>query len=88
MSQKFLVVILLSFTSIVFSQSTGKIAGVITDAETGAPLLGANVLVTQTLLGAITDVDGRFVVRQVPPGVHLVRVSYIGYHGEQARIRV
>jgi iron complex outermembrane receptor protein len=88
MSQKFLVAILLSFSSIVFSQSTGKIAGVVTDAETGAPLLGANVQVAQTLLGAVTDADGRFVVRQVPPGGHFVRVSYIGYHSEQVRVRV
>ncbi|MCI0696796.1 TonB-dependent receptor [candidate division KSB1 bacterium] len=88
MSYKLLCCILLSFTSAVFSQSTGKIAGVITDAETGGPLPGANVQVTQTLLGAVTDVNGRFVIRQVPPGAHFLRVSYIGYHSEQARIRV
>jgi iron complex outermembrane receptor protein len=88
MKQKFLVGILLSLASIVFSQSTGKIAGVVTDTETGAPLLGANVQVTQTLLGAVTDVNGRFLIRQVPPGAYFVRVSYIGYHSEQTRIRV
>jgi iron complex outermembrane receptor protein len=88
MRKKFFVGILLSFASIVFSQSSGKIAGVITDAETGAPLVGANVQVSQTLLGSVTDVRGRFAIRQVPPGVHLLRVSYIGYHSEQARVRV
>ncbi|MGH7451672.1 MAG: TonB-dependent receptor, partial [bacterium] len=88
MRYKLFCCVLLSFTSVAFSQSIGKIAGVITDAETGVPLLGANVQVSQTLLGSVTDANGRFVVRQVPPGLHLVRVSYIGYHSEQARIRV
>jgi iron complex outermembrane receptor protein len=88
MNYKFLVAILLFFASVVFSQSPGKISGVVTDSETGEPLLGANVQVTQTLLGAITDVNGRFVVRQVPPGEHLLRISFIGYRSKLARIRV
>jgi iron complex outermembrane receptor protein len=88
MSHKFLFGILLFFTSAVFSQSTGKISGMVTDVESGEPLPGANVQVTQTLLGAITDVNGRFVVRQVPPGSYLLRVSFVGYRSELARIHV
>ena len=41
------------------TENTGSIAGVIVDAETGDPLIGANVLVHATLFGTSTDLEGR-----------------------------
>jgi len=38
----------------------GKIAGRITDGRTKEPLLGANVIVTGTNLGAVTDLSGDY----------------------------
>ncbi|MDZ7290710.1 MAG: TonB-dependent receptor [candidate division KSB1 bacterium] len=78
----------LFFASPAQAQGTGKIAGVVRDVETGDPLPGANVQISKTLLGASTEVNGRFLIRQVPPGLHVVRVSFIGYRSEQLRIRV
>lgn len=51
--------------------------GVITDSE-GEPLIGASVLVAGTTLGASTDIDGRFSIKNVPVGSTL-KISYIGY---------
>ncbi len=72
-----LLLVVLSVTAL-FAQ-TGKIAGTITDARTGDPLIAANVVVEGTTLGAATDIDGYFVILGVPPGTHAVRVSMLGY---------
>lgn len=62
-----------------YAGTTGKIAGRITDANTGEPLVGANVIIIGTTLGAATDLEGYFNILRVPPGVYSVEVSYIGY---------
>ncbi len=56
-----------------------SISGVVTDAQTGERLPGANILIEGTSLGASTDLSGRYHVGDVPPGSYIVRVSYVGY---------
>ncbi|MFC1569435.1 carboxypeptidase regulatory-like domain-containing protein, partial [bacterium] len=78
----FLVFIILSIIVLavpVFSQSNGRIMGTITDAETGATLPGANVMVVGTYLGAAADKDGNFTLVNVPVGSYDVQVSMMGY---------
>lgn len=58
---------------------TGKIRGTVTDAETGEPLPGVNIIIQGTDLGAATDEDGQYVIIQVPPGEYDVQASFIGY---------
>lgn len=58
---------------------TGKIAGVVLDATTGEPLVGANVTVSGSYLGGATDEKGEYFILQVPPGRWSVRASVIGY---------
>jgi outer membrane receptor protein involved in Fe transport len=66
-------------TSSLWSGTTGKIAGTITDKATGEAIIGANVIVVGTSLGASTDVNGQYTILSVPPGTNVVKVSYIGY---------
>jgi len=75
-------------TTSAWSQGTGTIIGEITDAETGEPLPGANIMVARTLLGASTDAGGRFKITRVPPGRHILNVSFIGYASGQMRVEV
>jgi len=63
----------------VFAGVTGKIAGTVTDKESGEPLQGANVIIKGTLLGAASDYQGNFTILNVPPGVYNLTVSVIGY---------
>ena len=42
-------------------------------------MIGANVLINETDLGAATDADGSYYILQVPPGKYLVRFTMIGY---------
>ncbi len=53
--------------------------GVITDAETGDPLVGANVAVQGTSIGAPTGVDGRFSFQYTNNEDYTLVVSFVGY---------
>ena len=67
------------FNIVIFAGTTGKIAGRITDKETGEPLSGVNVVVQGTLFGAATDMDGYYSILNVPPGKYSVTATMIGY---------
>jgi hypothetical protein len=59
---------------------TGTIAGMILDAETSEPLIGATILVENISgAGAITDLDGRYKITDVDEGTHTLRISYVSY---------
>lgn len=73
-----MLVLLLALQMPVFA-GLGKIAGTITDEATGEPLPGANVQIVGTTLGAAADIDGRYFILNVPPGVYTLSVSMIGY---------
>jgi len=57
----------------------GKIAGRVIDAETKEPLIGVNVMVEGTVLGAATQRDGSYYLLNVPPGTYSVSATMIGY---------
>jgi len=66
----------------------GRIAGVVTWDETGEPLIGANVFLVGTTRGAATDIDGRFVIEDVPVGMYVARVSYVGFLSQEIQVTV
>ncbi|RPH90660.1 MAG: carboxypeptidase-like regulatory domain-containing protein, partial [Calditrichaeota bacterium] len=69
----------LFITGETFSGTTGKIAGQVLDASTKEPLPGVNLVVAGTLLGAATDLEGRYTILQVPPGSHELQAASIGF---------
>jgi hypothetical protein len=66
------------FSIPIFAQ-VGKISGVVKDASTGEALIGANVLIEGTTIGAATNVDGYFVILNIPPGTYSLKASMVGY---------
>jgi outer membrane receptor protein involved in Fe transport len=62
-----------------YAQSSGKITGKITDASTGEPVPFANVVVEGTNYGAASDIDGVYIIVNVPSGTYNIIASYIGY---------
>ncbi len=80
MVRKITVVIsLLLASSLLLYGQDGKLRGKVTDRESGEPLVGANVIIDGTTLGAATDANGEFVILSVPPAVYSVRATFIGY---------
>jgi hypothetical protein len=63
----------------IFSQ-VGKISGVVRDAQTNEPLIGANILVEGTTIGAATNIDGFYTITNVSPGFYNLRASMVGYN--------
>ncbi len=62
-----------------FGAEYGRIRGRVIDTETGEPLVGADVIIEGTELGAATDESGEFTVLYVPVGTYQVVSSYISY---------
>jgi outer membrane receptor protein involved in Fe transport len=65
--------------SSLFAGVTGKIAGRIVDKKDGSPIPGANIIVVGTLLGAVSDINGNYVILQVPPGIYSLRATMLGF---------
>lgn len=79
MQRKLFVVLVLTALVPALLFASGKIRGKVTDAGTGEPLVGANVVVLGTSTGAATNVAGEYVILNVPVGTFSIRSSYVGY---------
>lgn len=65
------------------SAQTGKIAGTVTDAATGEPLPGVNVVIDGTTQGTATNLEGRYVIIGVRPGAYTISASFVGFAVER-----
>ncbi len=65
----------------VFAQTSGKLAGRITDPK-GEPLIGANILVQGTNMGTTGDLNGYYSILNLRTGTYSVEYRYIGYQSK------
>ncbi len=79
-------VIFLSTTSLL--GQTGIIKGKVTDAATGDPLPGANLVFKEFNIGAASNYDGKFIITAVPVGKHKLTVSYISYKTKEIEVNI
>ena len=66
---------------------TRTVTGVVISEEDGQPVIGASVRVENTQLGAITDVDGKFQIANVPSSAKTLVISYIGMESQTVTIK-
>lgn len=72
---------LLSVVWVLFGLAqTATITGTIKDKKDNSELIGVTVLLKGTSLGGATDIDGKFIIKNVKPGEYSVEVSYVGYN--------
>ena len=57
----------------------GTINGTVVDKADGKPIIGASIYIPDLRAGTTTDIKGHFTLNNLPKGVYLVQVSYLGY---------
>lgn len=73
------ILILVLFACSFTLAQNGRVSGKVVDQQTGEPLIGANIIIVGTSLGAASDVNGEFLITNVTAGEYSIKASYIGY---------
>lgn len=81
-----LILMLVVFTLTSFAQKY-TISGVVTSAATGEKLIGANVIIKGTTMGAATDANGNYSI-SVNKGNYIVVCSFIGFGTKESGVEV
>ena len=84
----FLALALLAFPAAAFGQGAGIIRGRVSDAATGAPLVGVAVRVDGTAVGALTDADGAYTITGAPAGARVLTTRRLGYAPQRVAVAV
>ena len=66
----------------------GKFSGIVTDANTGKPLEGVNVYLSDLKIGTSTNDKGEYFLENVNEGKHLVEFSHIGFNTVALQIEI
>jgi len=75
---KHIILYFLIQVTLLLGGTTGKIAGKVTDMS-GEPLIGCNIIVEGTSLGAATNLAGEYYILNIPPGSYNLKAIMIGY---------
>ena len=77
----FLTAIIATCSSLYSQPLTQTVRGVIIDADSKIPLIGATINIDgfESVKGTVTNLEGYFRLDEVPIGRHNFKVSYIGY---------
>ena len=79
LKNKYIIFILLIFA---WSYPQSIIKGIVKDSQTNKPLIGANVFIDGTDMGSPSDIDGAYLISNVPSCEacdYKLKVLYIGY---------
>lgn len=71
-------ILFLSTASLSWSQ-TGTLSGKVVDKATGEDMIGAILRIEGTSLGAATEFDGTFSIRNIPAGTYQVKCSFVSF---------
>lgn len=79
--KRIILLLLTTFSCLPFflAAQKGSISGKIIDAKLGEALIGASVRLDEGAGGAVTDLDGNYVISNVSVGSHKITINYSGY---------
>ena len=72
------IIFVISVSSSLWSGTEGTIRGAVRNVE-GEPLIGAQVYIEELGLGAVADLDGNYIILNIPVGTYNVKASMISY---------
>lgn len=84
--KKFLLMVCMCLCALATMAQERRVTGVVYSKEDGQPMVGAEVTVDDTSLSTVTDIDGRFIFKNVPADARQVKVASIGMVTMRARI--
>lgn len=64
-----------------------QVTGIVKSAEDGEPIIGATILVEGTSIGTVTDLDGKFIISNLPSSAKTLLISFVGKVGERVQIQ-
>lgn len=87
---KFIVtIIMLFFSTLIFSQNTGTIFGKIVDKEAeNSPLSFADITIKGTKIKVLSDIDGLFIIENLEEGDYTLMGSFLGYETKELNFTV
>lgn len=91
MQRQIILTIIIVFTFLiaeVYAAATSNIEGYVIDAQTNDPLPGANIILIGTSFGAATDINGKYIIKNIPVGTYRIRASYVGYENKESDVSV
>jgi len=78
-SRVFSLLVFIIFISTCITAQTGTISGVVKDKTNSETIVGANVIIEGTTSGAVTDLDGKYIINNLKPGKYKISISFISY---------
>ena len=73
------VISLICFQSTMWSQQNGVIKGKVFNSMSNEPIPFAKLILIDTEIGGVSNLDGEFEIKNIPPGFYNLSVSYIGF---------
>jgi TonB-dependent receptor len=83
-----IIVLIFLLPSIYIAQGSGGVTGTVVGILSNEPLVGANIMVGGTVIGAAADIDGKFRINNIPIGSQNIKCSYIGYKSKSVTINI
>lgn len=83
---KYALLLIVFATASLYATAQNTIRGAVYDAENGEAVPFANVMLDSTARGAVTDLNGFFVITKVPDGSYTFRVRNVGYQDHTERL--
>ncbi|OGU34594.1 MAG: hypothetical protein A2068_04025 [Ignavibacteria bacterium GWB2_35_6b] len=80
--------IILNLGSYLNAAVNTNIKGTVKETFTGEALWGANIIIVGTSFGGSTDLDGNYMIQNLPPGSYVLRITYIGYKQQETTVDV
>ncbi len=80
--KKYITIFILSFIGFAaLAQNTQNVKGIVTDKQSEMPVIGATVIVKNSdpVIGTMTEIDGDFILENLPIGRYDIEIAYLGY---------